>query len=63
MSVLWSIAPFQQQNSSKRGRLYKDVAAIISKTASKKMFILVLHDSSLFLHKRQDKVQFTDFGH
>lgn len=39
------------------------LAAIISKTASKKVFILVLHDSSLFLHKRQDKVQFTDFGH
>lgn len=41
----------------------KDVAAIISKAASKKVLILVLHDSSLFLHKRQDKVQFTDFGH
>lgn len=40
----------------------KDVAVIISKAASKKVFILVLHDSSLFLHKRQDEVEFTDFG-
>lgn len=62
MSVLWSILLFSNRIVPS-GEDCKGVAAIISKTASKKVFILVLHDSSLFLHKRQDKVQFTDFGH